>query len=33
VILCAGGTARVAVRRETPQDLMAREVGLPPALA
>ncbi|HEX5289224.1 MAG TPA: diaminopimelate decarboxylase, partial [Streptosporangiaceae bacterium] len=31
VILCAGGTARVAVRRETPRDLMAREVGLPPA--
>ena len=32
VILCAGGTARLAVRRETPQDLMVREVGLPPAL-
>jgi diaminopimelate decarboxylase len=31
VLLCAGGTARLAVRRETPDDLMAREVGLPPA--
>jgi diaminopimelate decarboxylase len=29
VILCAGGAARLAVRRETPEDLMAREVGLP----
>ena len=28
VVLCAGGTARLAVRRETPDDLMAREVGL-----
>jgi diaminopimelate decarboxylase len=28
VVLCAGGTARLAVRRETPADLMAREVGL-----
>jgi diaminopimelate decarboxylase len=28
VVLCAGGTARLAVRRETPEDLMAREVGL-----
>jgi len=24
--LCAGGVARLAVRRETPDDLMAREV-------
>jgi diaminopimelate decarboxylase len=28
VVLCANGTARLAVRRETPEDLMAREVGL-----
>jgi diaminopimelate decarboxylase len=28
VILCAGGTARLAVRRETYEDLMAREIGL-----
>jgi len=28
VVLCSGGTARLAVRRETPEDLMAREVGL-----
>jgi diaminopimelate decarboxylase len=28
VVLCASGTARLAVRRETPEDLMAREVGL-----
>jgi diaminopimelate decarboxylase len=28
VVLCAAGTARLAVRRETPGDLMAREVGL-----
>lgn len=28
VLLCAHGTARLAVRRETPEDLMAREVGL-----
>jgi diaminopimelate decarboxylase len=28
VVLCSGGTARLAVRRETPDDLMAREVGL-----
>jgi diaminopimelate decarboxylase len=33
VILCAGGSARLAVRRETPADLMAREVGLPPVSA
>jgi diaminopimelate decarboxylase len=26
VVLCAGGTARLAVRRETPEDLMAREM-------
>jgi diaminopimelate decarboxylase len=26
VVLCAGGVARLAVRRETPDDLMAREV-------
>jgi diaminopimelate decarboxylase len=34
VVLCARGSARLAVRRETPADLMAREVGLagvPPA--
>jgi diaminopimelate decarboxylase len=31
VVLCAGGSARLAVRRETPEDLMAREVGLSPA--
>ena len=28
VIFCAGGTARVGVRRETLDDLLAREVGL-----
>jgi diaminopimelate decarboxylase len=28
VVLCSAGTARLAVRRETPEDLMAREVGL-----
>jgi diaminopimelate decarboxylase len=28
VVLCADGAARLAVRRETPDDLMAREVGL-----
>jgi diaminopimelate decarboxylase len=28
VVMCAGGSARLAVRRETPEDLMAREVGL-----
>jgi diaminopimelate decarboxylase len=27
VLLCAGGTARLAVRRETHDDLMARELG------
>ena len=30
VILCAGGTARLAVRRETYNDLMAREIGWTP---
>jgi diaminopimelate decarboxylase len=29
VVLCGGGSARLAVRRETREDLMAREVGLP----
>jgi diaminopimelate decarboxylase len=29
VLLCSGGSARLVVRRETPDDLMAREVGLP----
>jgi diaminopimelate decarboxylase len=33
VVLCASGTARLAVRRETPEDLMAREVGLASAAA
>jgi diaminopimelate decarboxylase len=28
VIFCRGGTARLAVRRETYDDLMAREIGL-----
>jgi diaminopimelate decarboxylase len=28
VILCADGDARLAIRRETPEDLLAREVGL-----
>jgi diaminopimelate decarboxylase len=27
VIFCGGGTARLAVRRETYADLMARETG------
>ena len=27
VILCSNGTARLAVRRETYEDLMAREIG------
>ena len=27
VILCSSGTARLAVRRETYEDLMAREIG------
>jgi diaminopimelate decarboxylase len=27
VIFCGGGTARLAVRRETYADLMAREIG------
>jgi diaminopimelate decarboxylase len=32
VVLCAGGTARLAVRRETPDDLLAREMLIgPPA--
>jgi diaminopimelate decarboxylase len=29
VVLCSGGQARLAVRRETWSDLFAREVGLP----
>jgi len=29
VILCSNGTARLAVRRETYEDLTAREIGLP----
>jgi diaminopimelate decarboxylase len=29
VIYCAGGIARLGVRRETPGELLAREVGLP----
>jgi len=29
VVLCAGGRARLAVRRETYADLFAREVGVP----
>ncbi len=33
VVLCAGGQARLAVRRETYADLFAREVGLPAALS
>ena len=33
VVLCSGGAARVAVRRETYAELMAREVGLPPGRA
>jgi len=31
VVLCAGGSARLAVRRETPADLMAREMLAPVA--
>ena len=31
VVLCSAGTARLAVRRETPDDLMAREVLVRPA--
>jgi diaminopimelate decarboxylase len=31
VVLCAGGTARLAVRRETPDDLLAREMLIGPA--
>jgi diaminopimelate decarboxylase len=29
VIYCADGVARLGVRRETPDELLAREVGLP----
>jgi diaminopimelate decarboxylase len=28
VIYCAGGLARLGVRRETPDELLARELGL-----
>ena len=33
VIYCSGGTARLGVRRETPHELLAREVGLVTAVA
>ena len=33
VIYCSGGTARLGVRRETPHELLAREVGLLTAAA
>jgi diaminopimelate decarboxylase len=29
VVLCRDGVSRLAVRRETPEELLSREVGLP----